>query len=176
MTNPPRYPCISVQLLLVLSCLSQPLSAHSVWSLRLIYSRPTLWVWFSPGYISIGRCMAVLLTKFPPEALLTAVPETLPPVGAADGQYFLRERAVISSRGRGQGRAGMYRTGTPPGRLQRGAPAVLLLRSWRDQPQCWRSRRSWAGWCSPLPASHRAFEHLARVSGCPVPLLPGFTW
>lgn len=59
--------------------------------------------------------MVVLLTKFPPEALLTAMPETLPPVGAADGQRFLRERAVISSRGHRQGRAGMYRISTPPG-------------------------------------------------------------
>lgn len=59
----------------------------------------------------------MLLTKFPPEALLAAMPETLPPVGAADGQCFLRERAVISSRGHRQGRAGIYRisTHTPPG-------------------------------------------------------------
>lgn len=59
--------------------------------------------------------MAVLLTKFLPEALLTAMPEALPPVGAADGQCFLWERAVISSRGHRQGRAGMYRISTPPG-------------------------------------------------------------
>lgn len=59
--------------------------------------------------------MAALLTKFPPHALLTAMPETLPPVGAAEGQCFLWERAVISSRGHSQGRAGMYRISTPPG-------------------------------------------------------------
>lgn len=58
--------------------------------------------------------MAVLLTKFLPEASLTAVPETLPPMGVADGQCFLPERAAISSRGHRQGRAEMCRIRPPP--------------------------------------------------------------
>lgn len=70
--------------------------------------------------------MAVLLTKFLPEASLTAVPETLPPMGVADGQCFLPERAVISSRGHRQGRAGMCRISPLPGRLQHGARTVPL--------------------------------------------------
>lgn len=58
--------------------------------------------------------MAALLTKFLPKASLTAVPETLPPMGVVDGQCFLPERAVISSRGHRQGRVGMWRISPPP--------------------------------------------------------------
>jgi len=119
--------------------------------------------------------MAVLLTKFPPEALLIAMPETLPPVGAADGQRFLRERAVISLRGHRQGRVGMCRIRAPPGQaaawgsscVSAGAlesPATML-----EVPLLF-----WAGWCSLLPASCRAVEQLTRSSGCRAPSLPDY--
>jgi len=85
----------------------QPSPAHSVWSLRLIYPRPTLWAWFNLGCTSVGRRMAVLLSGCLPEASHTALPEALPALGAADGRCCLQER------GPGQGEWGHAATGCP---------------------------------------------------------------
>lgn len=165
MRNPSWCPCIPALELLV-SCFSCSLS----WSLPtlsglcLIYLRPVLWVWFSADYASVGRCMAALLTKFLPEASLTAVPETLPPMGVANGQCFLPERAVISSRVTGRAEWGCGELALPAGRLQRGV---------RPGP-----REDNPSPCHPLLAPRCCWLHtgLPRFSGCHLPSLPGFSW